>query len=210
MPFTLEPTHANPQPVCLLNGGGAGEEATIKPDTPPDQPLFSTVNRGGSVTTAFTPKPNDGRKSQTKRLSDPSSLSGHETQASQGPPLTLVAGEGDVSPKVGRTSQVRPGRSVSKTLTVLSEPQKSWAPSGVKQSEWAAVSSSWGEGVHQDTWGLPPALPGDGGVEEGVGQGLDAWILTPGPRQGVEVGVEAAWTPLFPAALGESEIWWGG
>lgn len=46
---------------------------------------------------------------------------------------------------MARTSQSRPGRDVEKTRTVRLKPQKSWEPSGEKQSEWAAVSSSWGQ-----------------------------------------------------------------
>lgn len=50
----------------------------------------------------------------------------------------------DCLPNVARTSQSRPGRDVEKIRTVRLKPQKSWEPSGEKQSEWAAVSSSWG------------------------------------------------------------------
>lgn len=45
-------------------------------------------------------------------------------------------------PNVARTSQSLPGLDVEKTRTVRLKPQKSWEPSGEKQSEWAAVSSS--------------------------------------------------------------------
>lgn len=48
-------------------------------------------------------------------------------------------------PNVARTSQSRPGRAVENTRTVRLKPLKSWEPSGEKQSEWAAVSSSWGQ-----------------------------------------------------------------
>lgn len=46
------------------------------------------------------------------------------------------------SPNVARTSQSLPGLDVEKTRTVRLKPQKSWEPSGEKQSEWAAVNSS--------------------------------------------------------------------
>lgn len=39
-------------------------------------------------------------------------------------------------------SQSLPGLDVEKTRTVRLKPQKSWEPSGEKQSEWAAVNSS--------------------------------------------------------------------
>lgn len=45
-------------------------------------------------------------------------------------------------PNVVRTSQSLPGLDVEKTRTVRLKPQKSWEPSGEKQSEWAAVNSS--------------------------------------------------------------------
>lgn len=45
-------------------------------------------------------------------------------------------------PNVARTSQSLPGLDVEKTRTVRLKPQKSWEPSGEKQSEWAAVNSS--------------------------------------------------------------------
>lgn len=45
-------------------------------------------------------------------------------------------------PNVARTSQSLPGLDVEKTRTVRLKPQNSWEPSGEKQSEWAAVSSS--------------------------------------------------------------------